>query len=152
MTGPQHVDVSGSGALDVGPGTLPDMAVPDDIEARVTTLETQMRELSERVRASEQDAAAARVLAGGADRDVTEIRGEIRDFRQATTSSFNAMREDLTDLRQRIDNGLADVRGEMHRGFAEMRGKLDTTAAGQQQIVTLLNTIIGQQGDQPNDQ
>jgi hypothetical protein len=36
--------------------------------------------------------------------------------------------------------------------FAEMRGKLDATAAGQQQILALLNTIIGQQGDQPNDQ
>jgi hypothetical protein len=43
-------------------------------------LETQVRELAERVRHSEQDAAAARVLAGGADRDVEQIRGEIRDL------------------------------------------------------------------------
>src|ERR1700737_2236515 len=85
--------------LEIGPGTLSVMAEPDDLEARVAALETQVRELSERVRGSEQDAAAARVLAGGADRDVSEIRSEIRDFRQATTSSFNAMREDLTDLR-----------------------------------------------------
>jgi hypothetical protein len=113
------------------------MVAPDDLEARMTALETQMRELSERVRASEQDAAAARVLAGGADRDVTEIRGEIRDFRQATTSSFNAMREDLTDLRQ-----------QMYNGFAEMRGKFDATTAGLQQITTLLTTLIGQQNDQ----
>lgn len=41
------------------------MARPDDLEARVAALETQVRELSERVRASEQDAAAARVLTGG---------------------------------------------------------------------------------------
>ncbi|MCE7005479.1 permease [Kibdelosporangium philippinense] len=134
------------------------MAQPDDLEARVAALETQIRDLADRVRHSEQDAAAARVLAGGADRDVAEIREEIRDFRQATTSSFNAMREDLTDLRQRIDNGLADVRSEMHqgfdqvdRGFTEMRGKLDATAAGQQQIVNLLNTIISQ-GEQPDGQ
>ncbi|MGB2919671.1 MAG: hypothetical protein WBC15_05560, partial [Mycobacterium sp.] len=44
--------------------------------------------------------AAARVLAGAADRDVGEIRGEIRDFRRATTASFNAMRQDFVDLRQ----------------------------------------------------
>jgi chromosome segregation ATPase len=116
------------------------VAQPDDLEARVAALETEVRQLADRVRHSEQDAAAARVLAGGADRDVTEIRGEIRDFRQATTSSFNATREDLNDLRS-----------EMQHGFTEMRGKLDAAAAGQQQIVNLLNTLIAQ-GDQQNDQ
>jgi len=117
------------------------MAQQPDLEARVAALETQVRDLADRVRNSEQDAAAARVLAGGADRDVEQIRGEIRDFRQATTSSFNAMREDLTDLRQ-----------QMNDGFTEMRGKFDATAAGQQQIVDLLNTLIGQQGGQQSDQ
>lgn len=130
------------------PGKLPVMAQPDDLEARVAALETQVRDLAERVRHSEQDAAAARVLAGGADRDVAEIREEIRDFRQATTSSFNAMRADLTDLRTRVGDGFAQV----DRGFAEMRGKLDATAAGQQQIVHLLNTLIAEQGGQPNGQ
>ncbi|MGI9002323.1 MAG: permease [Pseudonocardia sp.] len=120
------------------------MAQPDDLGTRVTALETQVRELAERVRHSEQDAAAARVLAGGADRDVTEIRGEIRDFRQATTSSFNAMRDDLTDLR----NDLTDLRQQVGNGFTEIRGKLDATAAGQQQIVDLLDTLIGQRDDQ----
>lgn len=133
-----------SGALDVGTGTMPRMAQPDDLGTRVTALETQVRELAERVRHSEQDAAAARVLAGGADRDVTEIRGEIRDFRQATTSSFNAMRDDLTDLR----NDLTDLRQQVGNGFTEIRGKLDATAAGQQQIVDLLDTLIGQRDDQ----
>nr|WP_042182840.1 hypothetical protein [Kibdelosporangium sp. MJ126-NF4] len=112
------------------------MAQPEDLETRVAALETLVRDLVERVRLSEQDAAAARVLAGGADRDVAEIRGDIRDFRQATTSSFNATREDLADLRAKVKDG-----------FTEMRGKLDATAGGQQQIVNLLNTIIGQ-GDQ----
>ncbi len=123
---------------------MPRMAQPDDLGTRVTALETQVRELAERVRHSEQDAAAARVLAGGADRDVTEIRGEIRDFRQATTSSFNAMRDDLTDLR----NDLTDLRQQVGNGFTEIRGKLDATAAGQQQIVDLLDTLIGQRDDQ----
>jgi len=73
---------------------------------------------------------------------------EIRDFRQATTSSFNAMRADLTDLRTRVGDGFAQV----DRGLTEMRGKLDATAAGQQQIVHLLNTLIAQQRGQPNGQ
>lgn len=120
------------------------MAQPEDLEARMTALETEVRQLADRVRHSEQDAAAARVLAGGADRDVAEIRGEIRDFRQATTSSFNATREDLTDLRSKMQQGF----DETQRGFTEMRGKLDATAAGQQQIVDLLNALIGQGGQQ----
>ena len=43
---------------------------PGNLESRVTALEHQVRDLSGRVQASEQDAAAARVLAGAADRDV----------------------------------------------------------------------------------
>jgi hypothetical protein len=124
------------------------MATSDDLEPRVTALETQVQGLTTRVRRSEQDAAAARVLAGGADRDVAEIRAEIRDFRQATTASFNAMREDLTDLRTQMNDRFADV----YDGFAEMRGKFDATAAGQQQIVTLLNTLIDQQNVPATDQ
>jgi uncharacterized small protein (DUF1192 family) len=41
------------------------MAQPENLEARVAALETEVRRLGERVRRSEQDAAAARVLAGG---------------------------------------------------------------------------------------
>jgi outer membrane murein-binding lipoprotein Lpp len=135
------------------------MAAANDLEARVTTLEVQVRELTGQVRHTAQDAAAARVLAGGADRDVTEIRAEIRDFRQATTASFNAMRADVTDLRADVTDlrtDFTDLRtevndlrtemnakfGEVDKGFAEMRGKFDAAAAGQQQIVGLLTTLI----------
>jgi hypothetical protein len=90
----------------------------DDLEERASALGDQVRDLSGRVRASEQDAAAARVLAGAADRDVTEFHTELRDFRQVTTASFNAMREDVVDLREHVN-----------RGFTEVRGKLDTGAA-----------------------
>jgi uncharacterized protein YhaN len=112
------------------------MAQPPDLEARVAALEARMSELDGRVRRSEQDAAAARVLAGGADRDVTEMTAEIRGFREQNTRVLNAMREDLTDLRSRVDNG-----------FTEMRGKLDAASAGQQQIVSLLSTLIDQSED-----
>ena len=103
----------------------------------MTAPEAQVRELAERVRHSEQDAAAARVLAGGADRDVADMRGEVREFREQNTRVLNAMREDLTDLRSRVDDG-----------FAEMRGRLDGTAAGLQQITGLLTTLIAQRGDE----
>ena len=125
----------------IGRGRLA-IVEPDGLEARVEALETHVRELDRRVRASEQDAAAARVLAGAADRDVTEFRGELRDFRQATVASFNALREDVTDLRAEMNERFAQV----DDGFIEMRGKLDTAAAGQQQIVDILQRLIADQG------
>lgn len=108
-----------------------------DLEPRVEALENQVRDLSGRVRRTEQDAAAARVLAGAADRDVGELRGEIRDFRSATTASFNAMRQDFVDLRDHVD-----------RGFTEMRGRFDGTAAGLEQVAQLLDAVLK---DRPND-
>lgn len=102
-----------------------------ELEPRVSALEGEVREIRSRLKMSEQDAAAARVLAGAADRDVGEIRAELRDFRRATVSSFNAVREDLVDLR-----------GEVAELRTEMRSKFDLTAAGQQQIVGMLQTLI----------
>jgi hypothetical protein len=131
------------------------VSVPDGLEQRVAALESAVRELAERVRRSEQDAAAARVLAGGADRDVAEIRGEIRDFREQNTRVLNALREDLTDLRSSVDGRFVEVRRDMtnlrehvDRGFVEVRGRLDATAAGQQQIVDLLTTLIARRDDE----
>jgi archaellum component FlaC len=121
---------------------------PDGLESRVEALETHVRELDRRVRASEQDAAAARVLAGAADRDVTEFRGELRDFRQATVASFNAMREDMIDLRTEMNDRFAEMNERFEHvdnGFVEVRGKLDAAAAGQQQIVDILQRLIADQ-------
>lgn len=111
------------------------MSQPPDLEARVAALEARVGELVGEAQSAREDAAAARHLAAVNDRDVAEIRGEIRDFRQATTGSFNAMRSDLTDLRT-----------EMRNGFTEVRGQLDGTAAGLEQITGLLTTLIDQQG------
>lgn len=129
---------------------------PDGLEARVTALESQVHDLTERVRASEQDAAAARVLAGAADRDVGEFHDELRDFRRATVTSFNAMREDMVSMREDMGSMRQDIdsmrehvysmRGDMDSGFIEMRGKFDAAAAGQQLIVELLNGLIADQG------
>lgn len=106
-----------------------------NLEARVAELETQVRDLDGRVRASERDAAAVRVLAGAADRDVPEFRDELRDFRRATSASFNALREDMNARFEQVNVG-----------FMEMRGRFDATAAGQQHIVELIQGLIGEQG------
>lgn len=109
--------------------------------------------MSGRVQASEQDAAAARVLAGAADRNVHALGGELREFRSDTaanfkalrassTASFNAMREDLVDLRNHVDQESTMV----DRGFTEIRGRFDAMAAGQRQIVDLLQSIITNPG------
>ena len=131
---------------------------PGNLESRVTALEHQVRDLSGRVQASEQDAAAARVLAGAADRGVGALSGELRDFRAdtaanlnalrtSTTASFNALREDFVDLRNHMDQGFAEV----DRGFTEIRGRLDATAAGQQQIADLLRSFTGNPGSKPDE-
>ena len=116
-----------------------------DLEPRVEALENQVRDLTAKVQVTQQGAAAARVLAGAADRDVSEIRGELRDFRNATTASFNALRQDFVGLRQDFA-GLrehVDRRFEqVDQGFMEMRGRFDAAAAGQQQIVDMLTTIM----------
>jgi predicted nucleic acid-binding Zn-ribbon protein len=113
------------------------VAQPPDLEARVAALETQVRELAERVQHSEQDAAAARVLAGSADRDVSEMRQEIRDFREQNTRVLNTLRDDMVDGFTRVD-----------RGLTEMRGRLDAAAAGQQQIADMLTAVIARDDDQ----
>ncbi len=74
-----------------------------------------------------------------ADRDVSEFGGELRDFRRATIASFNALRQDMTDMG-------AALRRDMNDGFVEMRAKFDTAAAGQQRIVQLIQTVIDAQG------
>jgi hypothetical protein len=114
----------------------------ESLEDRVTTLETQVHELAERVRASEQDAAAARVLAGAADRDVTTFRCEVRGFRQATVANLNALHEDMSDLRTEMNRRF----DQADNGFIEIRGKLDAAATGQQRIVELIEGLSGDQG------
>jgi chromosome segregation ATPase len=108
-------------------------APDDDLEARVTALESQMR----LVRA---DAAAARVLAGGADRDVSTLTTKL----DAHTRTLNALRETqleqgaaITALTQRFDGLTHRVDGlerEMRQGFA-------MTATGMARITELLEGV-----------
>jgi chromosome segregation ATPase len=66
----------------------------EDIENRVGILEQEVAQLREQAALSSSDATAARVLAAGADRDVSEVRSELR----AHTRALNALRE--TQLEQ----------------------------------------------------
>ena len=95
-------------------------------------------------------------MVGGVDRDLTEVRQEIREFREQNTRVLNAMREDLADLRSQVNDGFAEMRGkfaqidgqfvQVDNGFAEMRGKLDAAAAGQEQIARMLSILIAREG------
>lgn len=100
----------------------------DELAERVARLERQVAELSER----SADAAAARVLAAGADRDVAEVRAELR----AHTGTLNALREDQLDLRADVRS----LRDEMHRGFGTVNSSLG-------QIIELLDRQDGPAGE-----
>lgn len=111
---------------------------PENLEPRVTALETQVRELRGEVQANKFDVAAAQTLALAVDRDVSEMRG----FRRATVASLNALRADMVDMRADMVDMRADLTGMRH----EMRAKFDITAAGQQRIVELIQRVIDAQG------
>jgi hypothetical protein len=102
------------------------VANPSDVRARLAALETRMEDVA-------ADAAAARHLAAARDRDLADLGVKV----DANRSAINAL-------------GVQTAAGfeETRRGFAEMRGKLDQAAAGQQQIVELLTTLISRQGEQ----
>lgn len=90
------------------------------------------------------DAAAARHLAAAGDRDLADLGIKVDANRKAINALGVQTAARFDRLEQKVDNGFA----VMHTGFAEIRGKVDQTAAGQQQIVDLLNTLI----DRPEDQ
>jgi hypothetical protein len=103
-------------------------------------------ELRARLERVEDDARAARTLAGGADRDTAELRTELREFRTQNNRLLTAMRADLTDLRA----DLSDLRERTERGFAlvdqnflAIRGVLDGLAANQQTIIARLGPDRG---------
>jgi hypothetical protein len=119
------------------------MTDPDDIPNRVSRLEHE-------VRLAREDAAAARVLAGGADRDVSAMRTELR----AHIKSLEALRKTQLEQSDEMRDGFADVRAEMRDGFAKadtrfaevettMRDGFTKLALGQSQITALLNIAIG---------
>lgn len=100
----------------------------NDLESRVALLEHEMVRLREQVALTSSEAAAARVLAAGADHDVSEVRAELR----AHTQALNALRETQLELDQKV-NRLDD---KVTQGFG-------TLAAGMAQITALLTPNAG---------
>lgn len=86
----------------------------EELTQRVARLERLVTDLAER----SADAAAARVLASGADRDVAEVRAELR----AHTGTMNALRQDQIDLREEMRQGFATVNGSLQQIIALLGG------------------------------
>lgn len=79
------------------------------------------------------------MLAARADRDVSEVRAELR----AHTQGLNALRE--TQLEQ--GRAIAELSQDMGELRQEMRGGFATMATGMAQITALLTGISGPERD-----
>ncbi len=136
----------------------------DDVEARVTSLEHEVVRLREQITINSSDvvvgradAAATRLLAAGADRDVSEIRTELR----AHTQALNALRETQLDQSREMREGFASQGrridglerriGGLEQRFGgleqEMRTGFATMATGMAHITELLTDIKGPEHD-----
>ena len=110
----------------------------NDLEARVGILELAVARLREQAALTSSDAAAARLLAAGADHDVSEVRSQLcahtqvfnalRETQLEHGEAINGLRQDVAGLQQEV----AGLRQEMSAGFA-------TLNTGMDQIVALLN-------------
>lgn len=106
----------------------------DDFEARLTTLEREVARLRAQTvligsdaAVARVDAAAARMLTAGADRDVAEVRAEL----QAQAQALNAVRETQVERTR-----------EVREGFAQQ-------AIGMDEITALLTKLAEQGGNRP---
>ncbi|MGH4009061.1 MAG: hypothetical protein ACRDTH_13055 [Pseudonocardiaceae bacterium] len=134
----------GSGGIGSRITAVPDS---DDIETRLAIVERDVARLREQVAlTSSDDDAAARVLAAGADRDVSEVRAELR----AHTQGLNALRETQLDLREtQLEQGreIISLRQDVAEQGREMREGFGTLATGMAQIIALLTNITGSERD-----
>ena len=107
----------------------------DDIETRVAIRECEVVRLREQVALGSSDAVGARVLAAGADGDVSEVRAELR----AHTQALNALRETQLDQDRRItglDQKVTGLDQKVTEGFAML-------STGMAQITALLTGKTG---------
>jgi outer membrane murein-binding lipoprotein Lpp len=110
----------------------------DDLEARVSRLEGEVARLKDGVSVSRADAAAARVLAGGADREVSDVRTELR----AHTQVLNALRE--TQIEQgrhlsQLDAKVGQLDAKVDQLDVKVGQALGLLSTGMAQIVALLS-------------
>jgi hypothetical protein len=98
----------------------------------VAALEARLEEVA-------ADATAARHLAAARDRDLSDLAAKA----DANRRVINAVGEQTSGRFDQLDQRIDRLETKVDTGFTEMRGKLDQTAAGQELIVGLLNTLIG---------
>jgi chromosome segregation ATPase len=113
------------------------MSSLEDLEARVSALEGQMRHVRE-------DAAAARVLAGGADRDVSALASRL----DAQTRLLEALRETQVEHGERLaahDRRFDRLESEMRRGFSTVAQGQAALQRGQEMILDLLRRRNGEE-------
>ena len=132
------------------PGNVLDVTEPRDRDEQIAKLQADVAALHSRLSRAEQDAAAARFLAGGADRDGAETRRELREFREEARSEFADVRGEMRGFREQNNRVLNAMRADMTDGFTEMRRGFATAAAGQQRIVELLDVAMRQRNDLPD--
>jgi hypothetical protein len=101
-------------------------------------LETRVSALEHRVEQVAGDAAAARHMAAAVDRDLSELTVKVDGLRRAVNGLGVQTNERFTRLEGRVER----LESRVDLGFAEVRGRLDGFAAGQQQVVAMLTTLI----------
>ncbi|MGZ8750047.1 MAG: hypothetical protein ACXWYP_04115 [Pseudonocardia sp.] len=134
------------------------MTEPEERDERIDAPEADVAALRSRLGRAAQDAAAARILAGGADRDVGDLRGEFREFRGEVRVEFADVRAEMRGFRDQnnrvltaMREDLTDMRAHMNEGFAEIRGLLDGQAGWNQRLADMLGVLIRRQGDNSTD-
>ena len=75
------------------------MTDPGDLERRVSALEQDVTRLQGELDRAREDTEAARVLAGGADRDVSDVRSQLR----AQRGLLQALRDTQVEQGERLD-------------------------------------------------
>lgn len=124
------------------------MATPEELENRLGAVERDVSELRRQTTLAAADSAAARVLAAGADRDVSEVRAELR----AHTGALNALRETQTEMSHtivRIDDRLGGVDDRLGGvetrvgGVDDRLGRVEDRLGGVEQTVTAGFASVG---------
>jgi hypothetical protein len=77
----------------------------------------------------------------------SEVRDEIREFREENNRLLSEVRADMTSLRQKLDVGFQN----MQAGFNEMCERLDAFVADQRQIADMVATLVAQRGGKGHD-
>jgi hypothetical protein len=132
------------------------MSEQGGVEGRLRRLEQQGAEPRDDVDAARRDAAAARVLAVGADRDVSDVRVELRAHRTALNALRDGQRElweGQRELRDEMRAGFAAIEGRfavmasnfavVTNNFAQVESKFAVVNSGLRQIITLLDDRPG---------